>query len=97
MAFRRISVRLNGGVSGPGSVAGYNLGTNADAFVEDGLAPDPGSTWFRFELRIGRSVADPRAAWKVLEGSGRGDALFRVTELRTEGPRPLGLETEFRR
>ena len=44
MAFRRFSVRLNGGVSGPGSVAGYNLGTNADAFVEDGLAPDPGST-----------------------------------------------------
>ncbi len=127
MAFRRFSVRLNGGVSGLGSVAGYNLGTNADAsatevvaltpddgraafgavtdadvpassaFVEDGLAPDPGSTWFRFEPQIGTLVADPRAAWKVRESSGRGHALFRVAELRMQGPRPLGLEIEFRR
>ena len=127
LAFRRFSVRLNGGVSGPGSVAGHNLGMNAGAsevdiaaltpddgravfeavteaeipaasdFVEDGLASDPGSTWFRFEPQIGTLVADPRAAWKVRESSGRGHALFRVAELRMEGPRPLGLDIEFRR
>ena len=127
IAFRRFSVRLNGGVSGPGSVAGHNLGTNAGAageevvaltpadgraafeavteadipasssFVEDGLAPDPGSSWFRFEPQIGTLVADPRAAWKVRESSGRGHALFRVVELRMQGQRPLGLEIEFRR
>ncbi len=127
IAFRRFSVRLNGGVSGPGSVAGYNLGTNAGAageevvaltpadgraafeavteadipasssFVEDGLAPDPGSSWFRFEPQIGTLVADPRAAWKVRESSGRGHALFRVVELRMQGQRPLGLEIEYRR
>lgn len=126
-AFRRFSVRLNGGVSGPGSIAGYNLGKNADAsateivaltpddgraafeavtdadipassaFVDDGVAPDPGSTWFRFEPRTGTLVAYRRATWKVRENPGRGHALFRVAELRMEGPRPLGLDTEFRR
>ncbi|MCY3705717.1 MAG: HmuY family protein [Gammaproteobacteria bacterium] len=127
MAFRRFSVRLNSGVSGPGSVSGYNLGNNASssadqiialtpedgeaafqafteadipgssAFVEDGLAPDPGSSWFRFDPQAGTLVADPRVAWKVRESSGRGHALFRVVELRMEGQRPLGLNIEYRR
>ncbi len=127
MAFRRFAVRLNSGVSGPGSVSGFNLGTNASAsadqiaalapedgeaafqtvteadipassaFVEDGLAPDPGSTWFRFDPQAGTLVADPRMAWKVRESSGRGHALFRVVELRMEGQRPLGLNIEHRR
>lgn len=127
LAFRRFSVRLNSGVSGPGSVSGYNLGNNASssaeqvvaltpeegeaafqavteadipvssAFVEDGLAPDPGSSWFRFDPQAGTLVADPRVAWKVRESSGRGHALFRVAELRMEGQRPLGLNIEYRR
>lgn len=127
MAFRRFSVRLNSGVSGPGSVSGYNLGNNAgasadqvvaltpedgeaafravteadipasSAFLEDGLAPDPGSSWFRFDPQAGTLVADPRVAWKVRESSGRGHALFRVVELRMEGQRPLGLNIEYRR
>jgi hypothetical protein len=127
MAFRRFSVRLNSGVSGPGSVSGHNLGNNAGAsgdqvaalapeagetafqavteadipastaFIEDGLAPDPGATWFRFDPQAGTLVADPRAAWKVQESSGRGHALFRVVELRMEGQRPLGLNIEYRR
>lgn len=127
VAFRRFTVRLNGGVAGPGSVAGYNLGNNAGAasegvvaltpedgraafeavteadipplssFVEDGVAPDPGSSWFRFDPQTRTLVADPRRAWKVQESSGRGHALFRVVALRMEGPRPLGLDIEFRR
>ncbi len=127
MAFRRFSVRLNSGVSGPGSVAGYNLGNNSGAsveqvvaltpddgeaafqavtegdipalssFVEDGLAPDPGSSWFRFDPQAGTLVADPRVAWKLRESSGRGYVLFRVVELRMEGQRPVGLTFEYRR
>ena len=127
IALRRFTVRLNGGISGPGSVAGYNTRNNAGAtgeevtaltpedgraafeavteadipasssFSEDGLAPDPGSSWFRFDPRIGTLAADPRVAWKVRESSGRGHALFRVVDLRMEGQRPLGLEIEFRR
>lgn len=120
-------MRLHGGISGPGSVAGYNLGNNAGAaaeqvaaltpldgraafkavgdadipplssFVEDGLAPDPGSFWFRFDPQIGTLAADPRMAWKVRESSGRGHALFPVVALRMEAQRPLGLDIEFRR
>ena len=127
MAFRRFSVRLNSGVSGPGSVSGYNLGSNAgtsgeqvaaltpadgeaafqavtaddipasSSFVEDGLAPDPGSSWFRFDPQAGTLVADPRVAWKVQESSGRGYAIFRVVEVRMEVQRPLGLTLEYRR
>ena len=126
IAFRRFSVRLNSGISGPGAVSGYNLANNAgaagdriaaltpddglavfqavteadipasSAFVEDGLAPDPGSSWFRFDPQAGTVVADPRVAWKVRESSGRGHALFRVVELRMEGQRPLGLNIEYR-
>ena len=126
VALRRFTVRLNGGVSGPGSVAGYNIGNNAGAageevtamtaedgraafeavteadipasssFTEDGVAPDPGSSWFRFDPRIGTLVADPRVAWKVRESSGRGHSLFRVADLHMQGQRPLGLDIEFR-
>ncbi|MDE0473418.1 MAG: HmuY family protein, partial [Gammaproteobacteria bacterium] len=93
MAFRRFSVRLNGGVAGPGSVGGYNLENNAGAageqitamtpedgeaafeavteadipasssFAEDGLAPDPGASWFRFDPQAGTLVANPGVAW----------------------------------
>lgn len=102
MAFRRFSIRLNSGVAGPGSVAGFNLGTKrnltaeqitaltqevgaaafqavtdadipaAASFMEDGLAPDPGATWFRFDFVSGTVVANPGAAWKVRESFGRG-------------------------
>ena len=127
MAFRRFSVRLNGGVAGPGSVAGYNLGNNASAaaeqitalttddgraafeavteadipasssFVEDGLAPDPGASWFRFDGRSGTLVANPGVAWKVRESSDRGFAIFRIASLQMQGQRPLGLNIEYRR
>lgn len=127
MAFRRFSVRLNGGVAGPGSVSGFNTGNNAElaaeevaeltsddgaeafravtdadipassSFTEDELAPDPGATWFRFDPQSGTVVANPRAAWKVRESSGRGYAIFRVTDLEMDGRRPLGLTIEYRR
>ncbi len=127
MAFRRYTVRLNGGVAGPGAVAGFNTGNNAhlsaeevtaltaadgeaafaavtdadipaaSSFAEDLLVPDDGSTWFRFDPRVGNIVANPGAAWKVREGSGRGHAVFRVVDLRMDGRRPLGLTIEYRR
>lgn len=126
MSFQRFAVRLNGGVSGPGSVAGAALGTNATltseevaalseadgdsafkavtaddiagaTFVEDDLAPDAGASWFRFDGRAGTIVANPGAAWKAKEGSGRGHAVFRVSELTMQGRRPVGLVVEYRR
>ena len=127
MAFRRFSIRLNGGVAGPGSVAGFNLGNNAgmsaeqvaamteqdgvagfqavtdadipaaSSFVEDDLAPDPGASWFRFDFLAGGLVANPGAAWKLRESSGRGFGVFRVTALEMDGQRPVGATVEFRR
>ena len=127
MAFRRFSIRLNGGVAGPGSVSGLNLGNNANmsgeevtamteqdgiaafqavtdghiptssSFMVDGLAPDPGASWFRFDFRSGGLVANPGAAWKLRESSGRGFGIFRVTALEMEGERPVGATFEFRR
>lgn len=127
MAFRRFTVRLNGGVAGPGSVAGINLGNHADltdeeiagltaeeghgafravtdddipassSFTEDVLVPDPGATWFRFDPQVGTVIANPRVAWKVRGSSGRGYAIFRVTDLEMDGRRPLGLTIEYRR
>ncbi len=127
MAFRRFSIRLNGGVAGPGSVSGFNSGNNGDlsaeqvaalterdgeaafqavadadvpaatSFAEDGLVPDPGASWFRFDPRVGTVVANPGAAWKVRESSGRGYAAFRVSAIETEGRRPVGVTVEFRR
>ncbi len=69
----------------------------AGSFVEDGLAPDPGASWFRFDPLAGTLVANPGAAWMVREASGRGFAIFRVTKLRMQGQRPVGLEIEYRR
>ncbi len=48
MAFRRFTVRLNGGVSGPGSVGAVNLGNNANATAEEvtALTPDDGRAAF---------------------------------------------------
>ncbi len=40
---------------------------------------------------------NPGVAWKVRESSERGYAIFRVTELQMQGPRPLGLTVEYRR
>ena len=127
MAFRRFSVRLNGGVAGPGSVGGYNLENNAGAgaeqvtamtpengqtafeavteadipatssFVVDGLAPDPGASWFRFDAQAGTLVANPGAAWKIRESSDRGFSIFRVSAIQMQGQRPLGVEIEYRR
>ncbi len=126
MSFLRFNVRLNGGVSGPGSVMGANLGNHsaltkeqvaalgeADGdsafqavtvddvagatFVEDDVAPDAGASWFRFDGRAGTIVANPGAAWKVREGSGRGHAVFRVKSLTMQGRRPVGLVVEYRR
>ena len=127
MAFRRFTVRLNGGVAGPGEVSGLNLGNHGDltgdeiaaltgddgvqefrdvtvddiraasSFMEDRLVPDPGASWFRFDPGSGTVVANPRAAWKVRESSGRGHSIFRVTNLEMDGRRPLGLSVEYRR
>ena len=41
MAFRRFSVRLNGGVAGPGSVSAVSLGTHADLTAEQVVALNP--------------------------------------------------------
>ena len=126
LSLQRFTVRLNGGVTGAGSVAGANLRNNAEltqedvaaldadagesafqavtvddiagaTFVEDDVVPDPGASWFRFDRGSGTVVANPRAAWKVQEGSGRGHAVFRVSELTMQGQRPVGLVVEYRR
>ena len=127
MAFRRFSVRLNGGVAGPGSVGAVNLGNNASAsaeeitaltpqdgeaafaavteadipgagsFVEDALAPDSGASWFRFDRQTNSIVANPGAAWKLREGSGRGYGVFRVVAVAMDGQRPVGVTIQFRR
>ena len=127
LSIRRFSIRLNGGVAGPGTVAGFNLGNNAglsaeqvsamteqdgvaafeavadidippaSSFMEDGLAPDPGASWFRFDGFAGTLVANPGAAWKLRESSGRGFGVFRVTALEMEGQRPVGATVEYRR
>ncbi len=126
LALRRFSIRLNGGVAGPGSVAGVNLAHNAglsatevaalteaegeeafqrvtaanippaSSFMEDGLAPDPGASWFRFDFRTQNVVANPGAAWRVRESSGRGHAVFRVAKLTMQGQRPVGATIEYR-
>ncbi len=124
IAFRRFSAKLNGGVAGPGSVAGANLRNNADAtetqvvaltmadadaafeavtaadiagatFAEDGLIPDPGASWFRFDPGSGGLVANPGAAWKVRTADG-GYGVFRVAALNMAGQAPLGATVEFR-
>ncbi len=82
--------------------AAFEAVTEADipapgSFVEDGLAPDPGASWFRFDQVTGTLVANPGAAWMVRESSGRGFAIFRVTNLRMQGQRPVGLVIEYRR
>ena len=127
MAFRRFSVRLNGGVAGPGSVSAVNLGNNggltadaitaltpedgeaaftavteadipaAGSFTSDVLAPDPGASWFRFDRQSGSIVANPGAAWKVREGSGRGYAVFRMVAIAMQGQRPVGVTIQYRR
>lgn len=126
MAFRRFSVRLNGGVAGPGSVSAVSLGNNADltadqvtaltpqdgeaafaavteadipaaGFVEDALAPETGPSWFRFDRQSGAIVANPGAAWKLREGSGRGYGVIRMVDIAMQGERPVGATIEFRR
>ena len=125
LAIRRFGVRLNGGVAGPGDVAGYGLGNNssltdvqvtaltesdgdaafaavteadipsASAFEVDGLLPDPGASWFRFDPQAGTLVANPGAAWKVQE-SGGGFAVFRISELVMAGQAPSSITIEHR-
>ena len=126
VAFRRFSVRLNGGVAGPGSVSAVSLGNNAGltadqiaaltpedgeaafaavtaaeipagGFVEDALAPETGPSWFRFDPQVGLIVANPGAAWKLREGSGRGYGVIRVVDIAMEGERPVGASIQFRR
>lgn len=126
MAFRRFSVRLNGGVAGPGSVSAVSLGNNAGltadqvaaltpedgeaafaaitaadipagGFVEDALAPETGPSWFRFDRQSGSIVANPGAAWKLREGSGRGYGVIRMVEIAMQGERPVGATIQFRR
>jgi len=124
VAIRRFSVRLNGGVSGPGTVSGLSLGNNAGltdtevvalmgsdgetafaavtesdipatGFEVDGLVPDPGASWFRFDPQAGTLVANPGAAWKALE-SGGGFALFRVSDLVISGQSASSITIEHR-
>ncbi|NNM34440.1 MAG: hypothetical protein HKO53_15285 [Gemmatimonadetes bacterium] len=125
IALRRFGVRLNGGVAGPGDVAGYGLANNAaltdvqvtalteadgdaafaavteadipsaSAFEVDGILPDPGASWFRFDGQAGTLVANPSAAWKVQE-SGDGYAVFRVSELVMAGQVPSSITIEHR-
>ena len=126
MAFRRFSVRLNGGVAGPGSVSAVSLGNNAGltadqvaaltpqdgeaafaavteadipeaGFVEDALAPETGPSWFRFDRQSGSIVANPGAAWKLREGSGRGYGVVRMVDIAMRGERPVGATIQFRR
>lgn len=126
MAFRRFSVRLNGGVAGPGSVSAAGLGNNAGltadevaaltpqdgeaafaavtaadipaaGFIEDALVPETGPSWFRPDPRSGSIVANPGAAWKLREGSGRGYGVIRIVDIAMQGERPVGATIQFRR
>ena len=82
-------------------VADFEAVTDADisgaSFSFDALAPDPGASWFRFDPVQQTLVANPAAAWKLRESSGRGFAVFRVVELTMDGQRPLGATVEYRR
>ena len=69
----------------------------AGPFVEDALVPDPGASWFRFDRQTNSIVANPGAAWKLREGSGRGFGIFRVVGVEMEGQRPVGVTMQFRR
>jgi hypothetical protein len=125
IAFRRFSAKLNGGVAGPGDVAGFNIANNAGAteaeviaftaddaedafaavteaditgatFVEDGLIPDEGGSWFRFSPQVGNLVANPGSAWRVREAEDGGYALFRIAVLEMAGNNPLSATVEYR-
>lgn len=129
IAFRRFSAKLNGGVAGPGDVAGFNVANNAGAteaevlaftsddaedafaavteadiagatFVEDGLIPDEGGSWFRAVSTPGGPptlVANPGAAWRVQEAENGGYAVFRIANLELAGNTPQSATVEYRR
>ena len=61
LAFRRFSAKLNGGVAGPGSVQGANLGPNADATSEAVVA---------------FTATDADAAWDAVTADDIGSATF---------------------
>ena len=75
MAFRRFTVRLNGGVAGPGSVSGVNLGNHAGLTDEEiaGLTVEEGHDAFRAvtgddipspsSFTEDELVPDPGATW----------------------------------
>ncbi len=65
-------------------------------FVEDGLIPDEGGSWFRFSPQIGTLVANPGAAWRVQEAEDGGYSLFRIAVLDMAGNDPLGATIEYR-
>jgi hypothetical protein len=125
IAFRRYSAKLNGGVAGPGGVAGFNVANNAGAseeeviaftpedaedafvavteadisgatFIEDGLIPDEGGSWFRFSPMEGTLVANPGAAWRVQEAEDGSYSLFRIAVLEMAGNAPLSATVEYR-
>ena len=65
-------------------------------FVEDGLIPDEGGSWFRFSPQAGTLVANPGAAWRVQEAEDGGYALFRIAVLEMAGNTPLSATVEYR-
>ena len=66
LAFRRFGVRLNGGVAGPGTVVGHNLGTHADLASEAILALTEADGLAAFEAVSEEDI--PPAASFVADG-----------------------------
>ena len=66
------------------------------SFVEDGLIPDAGGSWFRFSPQANTLVANPGAAWRVREAEDGGHALFRIAELVMSGNTPVSATVEYR-
>jgi len=67
LAFRRSEVRVNGGISGAGTVAGYNLANNATATTAQVLAFTPENQLAAFEAVGASSIpAAPAFAAEAL-------------------------------
>ncbi len=78
IGFRRFSLKLNGGVAGPGGVAGYNLANNEGATEEQVLAFTPADGQTTFDAI---TEADISGAQFIEDGliADRGGPFFRFS------------------
>lgn len=72
IAFRRFSVKLNGGVAGPGGVTGFNVGNHAAATSDEVLAFTPATGDAAFESVTESAIASATFAADGLIEDGTG-------------------------